>query len=294
MLQFITGLLGKEIEMFQKDRYEDCVLVIAKSYELTSEDGVFDVRKNYTSLLIMKCLREVKDEEIVKEACETTAINDIVDLSYGGGPFTLTSSDWSAVFLVCKHMKNLKKLNLGNFLAYVREESYLEVLRLLEQRRVEELMFIRPGTVNTGNIFKTLMESKCSLNHEHSKLIKLNIWKHDVTDEILSTMCVFFGNGHAICLKELDLFSCEISSSRKLSIFCEVLDNKLCPELTYLDLGGNNIGDEGLTKLCKTITEQELLKLTKLDECVPALCELLRNECCNLIDLSLEGNRDMN
>ena len=300
VLQFIAGLLGKEIKMFQKDRYKDCVLAFAKRFELTSEDCVFDVRKNYTSLLIMKCLREVEDEEIVKEACETTAINDIVHLRYGVGPVTLTSSDWSAVFLVCKHMKNLKKLDLV-FLADLSEESYLEVLRLLEQRCVEELSLGRPFSVTTGNIFKTLMESKCSLNHEHSKLIKLDISGHDVTDEMLSTMCEFFRNGHAIYLKELSLFNCKISS-RKLSIFCEVLDNKLCPELTYLDLGGNNIADEGLTKLCKTITKQKLLKLTKLDlgncsltiECVPALCELLRNECCNLIDLTLEHNPGIN
>ena len=300
VLQFIAGLLGKEIKMFQKDRYKNCVLAFAKSFELTSADGEFDVKMNYTSLLIMKCLREVEDEEIVKEACETTAINDIVGLRYGTGPVTLTSSDWSAVFLVCKHMKNLKKLYLGNLFDFS-EESYLEFLRLLEQRCVEELRLRRPFFVTMGNIFRTLMESKCSLNHEHSKLVKLHIFGHDVTDEILSTMCEFFKNGHAICLKELSLFECEISS-RKLSFFCEVLDNKLCPELAYLNLGFNNIADEGLTKLCKTITKEKLLKLTRLDlkncsltdECVSALCELLRNECCNLIDLTLGGNPGIN
>ena len=166
--------------MFQKDRYKDCVLAFAKSFKLKSADGVFNVTENYTSLLIMKCLREVEDEEIVKEACETTAINDIVDLIYGYGPVTLTSSDWSAVFLVCKHMKNLKKLDLGDLNDWS-EESYLEFLRLLEQRCVEELKLCRPRSVTTGNIFKTLMESKCSLNHEHSKLIKLYIFGHDVT-----------------------------------------------------------------------------------------------------------------
>ena len=301
VLQFIAGLLGKEIKMFQKDHYKGCVLAFAKSFKLTSEHDEFDVTKNYTSLLIMKCLREVEDEEIVKEACETTALNDIVDLKYGDGPVTLTSSDWSAVFLVCKHMKNLKKLDL-RYLFDLSEESYLEVLRLLEQRCVEELSLDRPLSGSTKNIFKTLMESKCSLNHEHSKLIKLYISRQVVTDEILSAWCEFFRNGHAICLKELSLVGCKISS-RKLSIFCEVLDNKLCPELTYLDLGYNiNIADEGLTKLCKTIIKQKLLKLTMLylgncsltNECVPALCELLTNECCNLIDLTLGGNPGIN
>ena len=54
--------------------------------------------------------------------------------------------------------------------------------------------------------------------------------------------------------------------------------------------------------LCKTLTKQELLKLTKLklwmclltNECVPALCELLSSECCNLIDLSLACNPGIN
>ena len=304
VLQFIAGLLGKEIKMFRKDRYKDCVLAFAKSFKLTSEDGVFDVTKKYTPLLIMKCLREVEDEEIVKEACETTAINDVVGLRYYSGPVTLTSSDWSAVFLVSKHMKNLKKLDFGYLhgLSHgLSEESYLEVLRLLEQRCVEELWLGSPPSCPTGNIFKTLMESKCSLNHEHSKLIKLYISGHDVTDEILSTMCEFFRNGHTICLKELSLVGCEISS-RELSIFCEVLDNKLCPELTHLSLGYSNIADEGLTKLCKTINKEKLLKLTKLNlgqgsltnKCVPALCELLRSECCNLIDLALRSNRSIN
>ena len=121
---------------------------------------------------------------------------------------------------------------------------------------------------------------------------------HDVTGEILSTMCEFFRNGHAICLKELSLFYCKISS-RKLSIFCEVLDNKLCPELTFLNLGGNNIADEGLTKLCKTITKEKLLKLTMLnlmncsltDDCLPELCNALQHEHCRLNVLYLYGNK---
>ena len=125
VLQFIAGLLGKEIKMFEKKRYEDCVSAFAKNFELTSKNGVFDVTENYTSLLMMKCLSEVKDEEIVQKTCETTAINDIVDLNYGIGPVTLTSSDWSAVFFVCKHTKNLKKLNLIG--VDLNQESYLEL-----------------------------------------------------------------------------------------------------------------------------------------------------------------------
>ena len=296
VLQFIAGLLGKEIKMLKKDCREvkDCVLAFAESFEFTSEDGVFYVKQSYTLLLIMKCLREVEDEEIVKEACETTAINDIVGL-FEGGPVELSSSDWSAVFLVCKHMKNLKKLDLRR--TWLSEECYLTVLRLLEQRCIEELVLHGSPSGTKGNIFKSLMESKCSLNHEHSNLVKLYLNSHDVTDEILSAMCEFFRNGHGICLNELTLSVCEISS-HELSIFCQVLEDKLCPHLTCLNFRRNDIADEGLRELCRTLTKQKLLKLTKLDlsrcsltnECVPALCELLTNECCNLIALSLEGN----
>ena len=303
VLQFIAGLLGKEIKMFQKYHYKECVLAFAKSFELTSEVGMFDVTSNYASLLIMKCLREVKDQEIVEEACKATAINDIVDLTLDiFSQVKLSPSDWSSVFFVCKHMKNLKKLYLEG--SHLSRESYLEAFKfILQQRCVEELWLRRQPSGSSGNIFKILMESKCSLHHSKQcrKLIKLTIDDHRVTDEILLSMCEFFRNGYAICLKDLHLVKCEIGS-RKLSILCEVLDNRLCPELTCLDPGRNDIADEGLTELCKTLTKQRLSKLTELDlfscsltkECVPALIELLRNECCNLINLTLGDNRGIN
>ena len=294
VLQFIAGLLGEEIGTSKKDRrkVKDCVLAFAESFECTSEDGVFFVNDSYTLLLIMKCLREVGDEEIVKEACETTAINDIVGLATGYGSVKLSSGDWSAVFLVCKHTKNLKKLNLTGTATALSEEYFLAVLRLLEQRCVEELALGSPSDTK-GNIFKSLLESKCSLNHEHSKLVKLYLFNHDVTDEILSAMCEFFRNGHGICLKKLALVQCKISS-HQLSIFCQVLDDKLCPHLTCLDFDHNNIADEGLIELCRTLTKQKLLRLTKCsltDGCIPDLRKTLQDEHCRLEKLSLYGNK---
>ena len=116
-------------------------------------------------------------------------------------------------------------------------------------------MLRRSRSRTKGNIFKSLMKSKCSLNHEHSKLVKLFLFDHDVTDEILSAMCEFFTSGHGIFLKELTLLRCKISS-HELSIFCQVLDDKLCPHLTYLNFRSNGIADEGLTELCRTITNR--------------------------------------
>ena len=60
--------------------------------------------------------------------------------------------------------------------------------------RIEKLSLRGPPSGTTGNISKSLMESRCSLNHEHSKLIKLNISRHIVADEILLSLYEFFKN----------------------------------------------------------------------------------------------------
>ena len=300
VLQFIAGLLGKEIKMFQQNCYKECVLAFAKSFEFIPEDGVYRAGENFTSLLVMRCLKEVEVEDIVKEACVTTAINDIIALDVGYS-YDLPSSDWSAIFYVCKHMNNLKNIYLLD--AVKSQESYQEALRLLEQRCVEKLWLGIPKSGCTGNVFKTLTKSKCSLNHEQcSKLVELAIDNHDLTDENLSSMCEFFRLGLAICLKELRLRCCKINSHEFITGLCEILDNKQCPELTCLNLRKNLIGDEGLTELCPAVTEQKLLKLTRLNigccsltyKCLPSLCELLRSECCNLIDLNLSSNEGLN
>ena len=259
VLQFIAGLLGKEIRTLKKDccKVKDCVLAFAESFELNSEYGVFYVDKSYTLLLIIKCLREVEDEEIVKEACETTAINDIVGLfAWGGGPVKLSSGDWSAVFLVCKHMKNLKKLNL--LLAVLSEECYLALLRLLEQRCIEELELWGSPSGTKGNIFKSLMESKCSLNHEHSKLVKLSLSNHDVTDKILSAMCEFLCKDASTkehCkLVELHLRYCSLTNDC-LPALRKTLQDKHC-RLRKLTLKGNKFTGKGRKSIREIATHE--------------------------------------
>ena len=258
VLQFIAGLLGKEIRTLKKDccKVKDCVLAFAESFELNSKYGVFYFGKSYTLLLIIKCLREVEDEEIVKEACETTAINDIVGLAKGGGPVKLSSGDWSAVFLVCKHMKNLKKLDLWG--TELSEECYLAVLRLLEQRCIEELELYRSPSGTKGNIFKSLMESKCSLNHEHSKLVKLSLSWHDVTGEILSAMCEFLCKDALTkehCkLVELHLHHCSLTNDC-LPALRKALQDKHC-RLRKLTLYGNKFTGKGRKSIREIATHE--------------------------------------
>jgi hypothetical protein len=286
VLQFIAGLLGK------KNGHKDCVLAFAESF--VCKDGRLDDNDN-SALIVMRCLREVGDEDIAKEACEITAMNDVVSLTNRIAP-ALTSSDWAAVTFVCKYMKKLTTLDLD--LGGSSGECSLEVNKLLQQRCVKQLKF---RSIEAGHLFKALMKSNCSLEHEHVKLTELYIdYFPVIAGDSSSMMREFFKNGHATCLKKLNLHTCEISS-REVSILCEVLDNKLCPELTCLGLSENRILDEGVAVLCKALIEKKLFTLTKLilcycsltDECIPSLCELLRDEHCNLTVLSLRDNEDI-
>ena len=310
VLQFIAGLLGK------KNDYKGCVLAFAESFIV--KDDTLDLRDNPLPLLVLKCLREADDEDIAKEACETTAMNDVVSLrrtnmskfsmmrryvgfeqSYVKGQLDLTSSDWAAVTFVCKHMKKLTRINF-NLLVMVKE-CYLEVYKFLQQRCIKQLTLSSLYDKDAAkDLFEALMESKCALKHEHtcSKLVELNILSFDVTNECLSIMCELFKNGHASCLEKLSLRSCKITSLERMSILCKVLDSTLCPELTYLELSSNDLDDQDVTVLCNGL-KQNLFNLTQLfldgckltKDCIPSLCELLEDERCNLTVLSLLANQ---
>ena len=292
VLQFVGGLLGK------KNCCKDCVFAFTESV-IIAQDGTLDLTDNCLVLFVLKCLREVDDEDIVKEACETTAINDVVSLTNTGmGGLYLTSSDWAAVTFVCKHMKKLTRLDLCLYNS--NEECYLEVNKLLQQRCVKQLVLVGSFTVavEMEHLCKTLMESKCALKHEHRKLAELDVRHLYETDErCMSTMHEFFKNGHGSSLEKLSLRGYGRTSLGR-SILCEVLDNKLCPELTYLDFSGNSILDEGVMALCNALIKQKQIKLTQLfldnclltDECIPSLCQLLTDKRCNMTDLSLGDN----
>ena len=299
VLQFIAGLLGK------KNGYKGCVLAFAECFIV--KDDTLDLGDNHLTLLVLKCLREADDEDIAKEACEITPMNDLVclrqtmdskSLQYFEGDMDFTPSDWAAVTFVCKHLKKLTRINFCIF--YMVRESFLEFYTFLQQRCIKQLTLSTLHHKDAAKyLFEALMESKCALKHEHTcnKLTELDIDGFDVTEESLSIMCELFKNGHASCLEKLSLCDCKMMSPG-VSILCEVLNNTLCPELTYLKLSTNTILDEGVTVLCNGL-KQNLSNLTQLflngckltKECIPSLCELLKDERCNLTVLSLQRNQ---
>ncbi|CAB3990290.1 Hypothetical predicted protein, partial [Paramuricea clavata] len=168
VLQFIAGLLGKKLKMFNRNDYEDCVLAFI--IMLTVGNAKLDLN---SSVFVIKCLREADDEDVVKKACETTAMNDVVSLIYAPPDNALTGftpSDWAAVTFVCKHMKQLSALDLD--LSQSSEKCHLEVMKLLQQRCIKELTLIVKGFggsyLAVNHVFVTFMNSRCILNHEHN------------------------------------------------------------------------------------------------------------------------------
>ena len=121
VLQFIAGLLGKKGRNDSQENLKDCDLAFGKCFVVKNEtlDLTDDV-----SLCMIKCLREVDDEDLIVKGAEETAMNDVTSLSYvirspsgfHQPAHELASSNWEAVALVCKHMKKL--LTRAFYLAY--------------------------------------------------------------------------------------------------------------------------------------------------------------------------------
>ncbi|XP_028413219.1 NACHT, LRR and PYD domains-containing protein 3-like [Dendronephthya gigantea] len=311
VLQFIAGILGQKIKTCGEEyqRFKDCVLAFAESFRV--DEGELAFGADYVSLFVMKCFREAGDEDIVKEACERTAIN-VGRLSYDprhDDNHFLSSSEWAAVIFVCKCIKELKVIEI--VAPDWSEECYREFCVLLQQRCIKELVLVRPSMLMGdrifsyfislfpgGLLFKALKNLKCTLDHEHSKLTKLNVRGLFTWDENLSMIVEFFEHGHASCLKTLGLGKCRLTLL-EIGVICKVLDNKLCPELTCLDLFGNMFRDDGVRVLCNALIKCHHLKLTGLnlhsclltEKCIPSLCELFKDEHCKLTHLDIGYNQ---
>ena len=86
----------------------------------------------------MKCLRETENEDIAKETVTTSALKDVTRIEDGGVYGNdLSASDCSAVVFVCKHLKFLTELTLGNI---ANLDCLLELTKLLQVRCIKALL----------------------------------------------------------------------------------------------------------------------------------------------------------
>ena len=125
VLQFIAGLLGKKMTMFDR-RYEECVMVYAEGFKQIHKT----IHLEYDEVFAMKCLKELDNERIVKDICKRTPLKDVESLN--GEFFGLSPSDWVAVNFVSKHINNLSR-----FVMETKSSDCLRgILKLLQNRCV--------------------------------------------------------------------------------------------------------------------------------------------------------------
>ena len=283
VLQFIAGLLGKKMTMFDC-KYEDCVMVYAEGFKQIDKT----IELSDDQVFVMKCLKELDNERIAKDICGRTPLKDAECLksSFAVHP---SPSDWAAVNFVSKHINNLSRFVLDD----VGSDCLQEILKLLQNRCIVKLIltFYGTGDVEVERLFNTLKDMQCTRNHTHTNLSLLTVERCIVNDRVMEKVSHFFKTRQASHLQQLTLCWNRISPSA-ISKFCEVLDSEHFVELTRLDFSNNPICDEGasvlfnaLIKGPRKLTELSVQGCSLTNQCVPALVKMLQGEHCKILKL---------
>ena len=313
VFQFIAGLLGKKMKMFDRRVDKSCIWAFTDHFKVAGGKRV----PNDKQLLIMKCIREVNDEEIAKEVCEKTALNNVFWLRIDRN---IPPSDLAAIAFVCKHMKNFQNLMLNDPFGRL-SDNCQEIQELLQKRCLHQLQ-IRGNSTVVKAVLNALLESNCNLNHNHTELTSLSITTFFEGNEFeISKICEVLNNKCCTELKQLELSGitehnvgvlCDTlikvpSKLTKLNLpYCSLTDQDIpkivkflhderC-QLTSLSLKSINIGDKGASMLFKDALTSKLCKVTKLDltkcgltgQCRPDLFKALEDERCRLTSLTLD------
>jgi Ran GTPase-activating protein (RanGAP) involved in mRNA processing and transport len=124
----------------------------------------------------------------------------------------------------------------------------------------------------------------------------LSISSTEIIDAAVPILTEPLKSGRGIYLKELHLEGSQITSVG-ISTFCDVLGDEACNQLEALNLGGNNMGDDGVRILCNALrTKQHGLRELHLSlnslttESSSWLGQLLNDEHCEITHLTLSGN----
>ena len=262
VFQFIAGRLGKKMKMSDTKVDKSCIWAFTDHFKVADGERVPDEKQ----LLIMKCIREVNDEEIAEEVCETTALKNVFWLRID---WNIHQSDLAAIAFVCKHMKNFQNLELHETFCRL-SDNCQEIQELLQKRCLHQLE-IEAGSTVVKAVLNALLESNCYLNHNHTKLTSLAIG--------VDTRFKKYGDEFEI------------------SKLCEVLNKECCTELEQLQLSGMTrydvdvLFDTGtLIKGPSKLTMLGVSKCYLIDQDIPKIVKFLKDEHCQLTSLSLETN----
>ncbi|XP_028399245.1 uncharacterized protein LOC114522702 [Dendronephthya gigantea] len=235
VLQFIAGLLARNTKMLVA-AFKDCIHAYAEYMEVVNNE----IELNSNQVMVMKCLREVDDEGIIQDICNTSILNDVEKI-YGADSFS--SSDWEAVTFVCRFMKNLTILDLDP----MGEDGLQEVIKLLQKRCLKELTLLQQqskrGGCLTEQVCESLTKLDCKLAHSCAHLVSLKLKCRLKDDTSLSNTCAFFKRDRASYLKKLHFGITRTSDSVKLlDVFC----NGNCGKLTELRFEMNALENDVL------------------------------------------------
>ncbi|CAB3994777.1 NACHT, LRR and PYD domains-containing 14-like, partial [Paramuricea clavata] len=182
----------------------------------------------YHEVFIMKCLREVDDEEITKEVCEATAINDLVELHTHQTIYNLSPS----CLLGLLRKRCLNKLDM-------RAQARGTVADEVDQLTLSS---------NHNRIYSHDISKLCEvLNNGHCpNLTHLNFRNNSIRDEGAMVLCDSLTKGLRK-LNKLDVSVCELTD-QCIPTLVEALQDERC-QLTDLSLGNNTIDDKGACML---------------------------------------------
>ena len=238
ILQFIAGLVGKKMKIFDTKVDKSCIWAFTDHFKVADGQRVPDDKQ----LLIMKCIREVNDEEIAEEVCKTTALKNVSSLFIDGNS---PPSDLAAITFVCKHMKNFQNLKLFDPFGTL-SDNCQEIQELLQKRCLHQLVIKALPTVVKA-VLNALLESNCNLNHDHTKLTSLTIDNIFGDKFEISKLYEVLTNECCTELEQLQLSGIE-------EYHVDVLFDTLIkgpPKLTMLDLSNCNLIDQGIPKIVK-------------------------------------------
>ena len=304
VLQFIAGLVGEKLKM--EKEYKECLLAFAESIDVNG--GKIEVREYNHNWFVMKCLKEVDNEDIAKDVLETNEISGEMDLIVDD---RASPDECAVITFSAKIMKNVV-----NFLGSNLEGAvFVEVLEFLQKRCVNSLDLLWSIFANhdkpehTESVTKdhaertlstlSLATTGCTIKHKHSKLVTLKLhFSNRFRFEVdLSTMFKDFEAGSVYSQLEcLSLSHCGIRS-RQMKILCDIFNNGHHTKLRELGLKFNAISEEDVRVLSGTLvnglrglTSLRMYSCSLTDECMHSLCKALQDGRCTLTDLDLLRN----
>lgn len=122
-------------------------------------------------IFMLKCLKEVNNDVLVRKICETTVLDDVEEVTnLNEGRFKFSLSDWTAIVFVCRDMRNLVTLRLD----MVDTNSLRAAIKMIRQKCITELQlqfrYNKQTNTDIEVVFQAFNEQDCQIEHQHLKL----------------------------------------------------------------------------------------------------------------------------